>query len=535
MQTTKPESNFNPTAKKRTRCLVCANFAIQPLNESLAFWVQRIGLPLDIEFSDFDQLIQVLLAPTMPSEHDFTIILVQLERWFSENDKHRRNLFTTRCKEFTEAVASSAKKNTTQHLVVFCPPSPPYRNEPLILEAEASFLPPLNVEVFRTMDIMVAHPVKSYEAQFDSYTLRLAAMPYSRLGYAWIGAVLARGLRRFFVAPRKVIVADCDNTLWTGICSEDGPGGVTICNSRRQLQEFLLRQRDSGRLLCLCSKNEPGDVLQVLEKHSAMAIRRQDLTAVKINWEPKYVNMRALAAELSLSLDSFAFIDDDPVECAAMRFFHPEVLTIQLPPAASELGAFLAGIWELDSAPATSEDKRRTQYYSEDAIRSEARRQATSLAAFYETLGLKVQVRLVGTDDINRAVQLMRRTNQFNLNGVAHTAAELGSAIASGIICEIVHAADKFGDYGDIGFLMYQTETEVLLVETFVVSCRALGKQVEHRIMDHLKQAAVTYGKSTIKMQFRDTSRNHALNAFLVKYGFEHNGDSMVLAVKVEA
>ena len=141
-------------------------------------------------------------------------------------------------------------------------------------------------------------------------------VPYTETFFAALGTLIVRALRAAIASPVKVLVLDCDETLWKGVVGEDGPMGVVIDSGCRTLQEFARSQRDAGMLLCLCSKNVEADVTAVLDGHPDMLLRRNDFVAMRVNWDAKSHNLRSLAAELNVGLDSLVLFDDNPLECA---------------------------------------------------------------------------------------------------------------------------------------------------------------------------------------------------------------------------
>ncbi len=177
-------------------------------------------------------------------------------------------------------------------------------------------------------DLVQLYPVLAIE---DLRADRLGHIPYTRDYFVALATFLARRIAVFLKSPYKVIAIDCDNTLWKGICGEDGAAGVELTPARVRFHDTLIRLHDQGMLLCLCSKNNPADVAAVFEHRQDMRLREEHLIASRVNWEAKSANLRSLAEELQLSLDSFILIDDSPVECAEVRSGCPSVLTLQLP------------------------------------------------------------------------------------------------------------------------------------------------------------------------------------------------------------
>jgi HAD superfamily phosphatase (TIGR01681 family) len=195
----------------------------------------------------------------------------------------------------------------------------------------------------------------------SGYNVKTAIRALIRLIYGLNGALY------------KVVVLDCDNTLWSGICDEDGPLAVVIDGPRRALQQFMLKQRERGVLLCLCSKSSEKDVWEVFEQNQGMLLRREDISGYRINGEPKPRNLRALAQELGFGLDSFVFLGDSPMECAEVEAEIPEMLTLQVPEQVERLPAFLKNVSAFDHFGSTEVDRRSIDSYKDNQQREELR------------------------------------------------------------------------------------------------------------------------------------------------------------------
>jgi FkbH-like protein len=322
--------------------------------------------------------------------------------------------------------------------------------------------------------------------------------------------------------PHKVIVLDCDNTLWKGICGEDGTMGVRIEGPYKELQQFMLKKLDEGMLLALCSKNNEADVWEVFEQNPGMLLKKDHLVGWKINWNPKPGNLQELAAELNLGIDSFIFVDDNPMECSQMMEHCPNVLTLQLPEDPGEIPMFLKHIWAFDRLKVTAEDKKRTRMYITERKRREVKSSISSLDAFIKNLQLKVVMGRIEPSRMPRAAQLTRRTNQFNLSTLRRTESELGELLKSpGIDARVVHVSDRFGDYGLVGVVITKEQGDHLFIDTFLLSCRVLGRTVENAILAGLKNDCKEKNINALHAKFIPTRKNKPFLEFLEKTNWE--------------
>ena len=370
-----------------------------------------------------------------------------------------------------------------------------------------------NVRVISSASLVERYSLKD---PYDPHGDRLGDIPYSPAGYVAMGTAVCRAIRSFSGSPFKVIVLDCDNTLWRGTSAEDGPQGIVLDAPYLHLQRFMLEQQRAGMLLCLCSKNNEKDVLDVLEQRPDMVLRREHLAAWRISWDRKSSNLAALAAELNLGLESFIFIDDNPLDCADVRVHCPQVLTLQLPRDSHAVPAFLDHVWAFDRSARTEEDRNRTRLVREGSDRERFRRGAGSLRDFIEGLGLRVQIEDATPDQVARISQLTFRTNQFNFTTIRRKETEIQEFLArEDAACLVVRVADRFGDYGLVGVVLYTTTPDGYNVDTFLLSCRVLGRGVEHAVLSHLARRAAAQGKRCIELDYRPTERNAPARLFL--------------------
>lgn len=375
------------------------------------------------------------------------------------------------------------------------------------------------VHVISSKHIYAQYPSLSQAKIFDEELDKLAHIPFTGIFFSAIGTVLARKILALLsIAPFKVIVVDCDNTLWGGVVGEDGTAGIRLDGPFKRFHEKLAAEVESGVLLCMCSKNVEEDVLQVFQDRAndLLPLTLQHFVSWRINWELKAENIRSLATELSLGLDSFVFIDDNPVEVGQVREILPQVLCLQFPSIppqttgadlqqlATLVDTFLSHVWAFDHVNITSTDKERTQQYQQNKQRSELQKQTGSFVQFLEGLGLTVDVQSIKEKDVQRVTQLTLRTNQFNLTTRRYTEQEIGAMLESDSKFSVatVSVKDRFGDYGLVGVVIYCIEDDdrssdattgrakICRIELLALSCRVLGRGVEYRILRRVGELA---------------------------------------------
>ncbi len=380
-----------------------------------------------------------------------------------------------------------------------------------------------NVQWIGSDSILARYPV---EHRHDAQSHGLAHIPYTPEGYASLGTALFRHLFNSHSKPYKVIALDCDNTLWQGECGEDGPLGVKVTEAHRYLQKFIAGQMQAGVLICLCSRNNENDVCAVFEQHPDMLLKRADLAAWQINWGKKSANLQSLSEKLGLGLDGFIFIDDNPVECAEVKARFPSVLTLTLPRDHARIPSFLDNVWAFDHSTVTDEDRRRTNFYRENRDRERLRGQSLSLRDFLAGLELRVEIHPPSAEQIARVSQLTFRTNQFNLTTIRRSEEEIAALLnEKNVRCLVASVSDRFGDYGMVGVLIHRVEEGLCKVDTFLLSCRALGKGVEHRILSELGRRAIADGFEVIEMNCHPTEKNRPALDFITAIGAGYETD----------
>jgi len=421
-------------------------------------------------------------------------------------------------KDLVSALQAAAERSSVPFLVCLCPSAVDavdggrfFEEMEDRLTAALAEIP--GVYVVGTAELAALYPVKTV---FDPVRDRLANVPYTPQLFTALGTAIARKMYALKKAPYKVVVFDADQTLWSGVCGEVGPQGVKIDASRRAIQEFLLQQHNAGMILCLCSKNNDADVAAVFVQRPEMVLRRDHLAGWRVNWKPKSENIQSLAGELRLGLGSFLFVDDDPVTCAEVQANCPEVLTLVLPPEPDGAAAFLRNVWAFDQLKVTKEGEQRTRLYQQDHERRRLQMETLSLADFLAGLGLKVHITSLAAQHLTRAAELTHRTNQFNLTTIRRSEAELQALCRpGGAECLVVSVKDRFGDYGLVGVMIFTVSPQVLMVDTFLLSCRALGRGVEHRMLARLGQLAAARGLSKVELPFVATTKNQPALDFL--------------------
>lgn len=329
--------------------------------------------------------------------------------------------------------------------------------------------------------------------------------------------------------PRKCLVLDCDNTLWGGVIGEDGLAGIQLARDSlpgayyQAFQRTLLDLHARGVAIALASKNNEADVFDVLEKHPDMLLHREHLATWRINWKPKPDALAAIADELNIGREALVFVDDNPFECDMVRNALPQVQVLQVPEQPEQLVSFLQHINPFPATQVTHADQLRNASYVADRERRALSVEIGDLTEYKRKLGIELTVRRVSTPDLPRVTQLMQRTNQFNLTNRRHDAAAVAAfhddADALLLCAEL---SDRFGDLGLIGVAIACRHGDVATIDSYLFSCRALGRDAELAFAGALfAQISASWQPVAIEAFYRPTAKNIQVAKFWARAGLE--------------
>ncbi len=545
-------SMMAPTGRETT-IAIAATFTAEPLEPALAYWIRELGLEARIRFAPYNQVFQQLLEPAsllLTNEDGLNVVLLKPDDWIRSRDDGdisinlQRGELERKARDFLAAMRSAASRSTVPLLAVMCPVSPAvvensefapiFRNLEEILLSDLHQTP--GICCVSSSELQTTYPVARW---FDAVLDREAHIPYTPAFHAALATMIARRLYALTSRPYKAIVLDCDHTLWDGICGEDRLEDVNIDGPYRALQQFMVAQHDAGMLLCLCSRNNELDVWRVFDQHPNMVLRREHILSWRLNWTHKPHNLRSLANELNLGLDSFIFVDDNPIECAEVRAELPEVLAVQLPDEVRAVPTFLGHFWPFDHLTITGEDRTRATFYGQNAARLRFERESLTFREFLAGLDLDVRIQPMSPDEIPRAVQLMNRTNQFNCTAVRCCESEMQRIHSSGEReYLVVKVKDRFGDYGLVGIMILGTTPDAIELDAFLLSCRVLGRGVEHRMLRELGRIAKQRNIPRVNVRYHSTERNQPalefLNSLQIGSG-QPDGDDLVFGFPTES
>ncbi len=360
--------------------------------------------------------------------------------------------------------------------------------------------------------------------------------------------LMAAHVRAVLGLTRKVLVTDLDNTLWKGVIGEDGLEGIKIGpgspagEAHSRLQQYMLDLKARGILLAVASKNNHDDACVPFQKHQHMLLRLEDFAAFEANWNDKATSIREISKKLSLGLDSFVFIDDNPLEREWVRSQLPDVAVVELGPTVFHYVRDLDRARPFFAVSLSAEDQARAEQYRGEAVRKHLQATSESLDDFLAQLQLRASVEPVTAKNLARVTQLTNKTNQFNVTTRRYTEAQV-QQLAADPACwtGAFHLSDRMGDYGLIGVIFCRANhPRVWEIDTWLMSCRVLGRQMEKFMFDRLIEAAQEHGIRELAGIFRPTAKNSLVRDLYDKFGFARTSESSEeahykLAVPAEA
>ncbi len=326
---------------------------------------------------------------------------------------------------------------------------------------------------------------------------------------------------------RKCLVLDLDNTLWGGVLGEDGLHGIKlgegpVGEAFSAFQSYILQLQRRGVVLALCSKNNESDVREVFREHPDMVLTLDDIALVMAGWDDKPAQLRRIAKSLDLGLDSLLFVDDNPAEREAVRQLVPEVDVLALPADPAGYVAALANYPYFEPATITADDRARTEQYRARADIATLQEESSSLESFWSSLQMSMSVERLDAANLARAAQLVGKTNQFNLTIRRRSADQLATiADDSRWVAWCFRLRDRFANHGLVGLLLAEQQSDnELVIDTWLMSCRVIGRSVEDEMMQLVLVEAARRGCARVVGNYVEGPKNALVSGLYQRLGF---------------
>jgi len=531
--------------------LVVASYTANPIEPGLGVTLAEADTHTPtIGFADYNQLFQVCLQPAAhgADEADEIIVLWRIEDVFerdfhtwAEGDTEALDRLVEGVRSLATTIAQLAGSVDATLLVSDATVPVGFgldHGDPNVLDDLTTLARTANdafdaalvdadvqgIDRLRTSALQLA--AGSRQA-FDRRNWLMYRQPYSNHFSHEIGVAIADAIASRLRVPPKVIVLDCDDTIWAGLAVDDGIGGLQSSDAfpgfaHRSFQLAVRRLRHRGVLLAIASKNDPETVEQAFDQVDGMVLTRDDIAGWRVSWGPKPEAIAELAAEFNLGLDSFVFVDDSSYEIGAVSTQLPDVITLQVPVDDIEaLPDLLAesGLFRLMRV--TDDDRARTGRMIAETGRTTAAT-AMSHEEFLADLDLHVTLLDVGPAEIGRTAQLVNKTNQFNLTTIRRTQADV-AALADDpehrVHAVAVH--DRFGEYGIVGVVISAIDDDGWQLDTVLMSCRVLGRGVETAMLAGVVDQLRADHPGPVRGRHVPTDRNALVADLLLDHGFD--------------
>ena len=546
----------NMEAPEAVRVTLLGNVTCELLEPFLAVAAAREGFRLSCRYGGFGQYFQDLQADACQAfAPQIVFLLLSLEQLradaigaltaLSPGERLKlREEITDEIRNWIEA----AQEATNATLLIANFPPPPF---PALGVADAAtdygeteFYYELNRSLLslaadhprvQLFDLAGAMARIGSDQGLDRRMFHVAKVGWTERLMADMGDVFARHLIAITGAARKCLVLDADNTLWGGVLGEDGPWGIKIGPGDPAGEAFMAFQRrikalkDRGVLLALCSKNNPLEIDDLFEQRTDMPLKRGDFSAFAVGWNAKSQGLMGIARDLNIGLDALVFLDDNPAEIEHMRAALPMVEAVMLSADIASYEALLDRLPWFEKSRLTAEDTRKSAQYAEAAAREAALVEAPNGLSYLGGLGIELEVRDAEPRDLPRLHQLFTKTNQFNVTTIRYTLGELEEMIEANDIClEVAFMRDRFGDMGMIAAIITQmASTERWRVDSFVMSCRAMGRGAETAILRRVQdRLARTGADADLLAEYRPTARNAPVAKLFEDHGFHILGET---------
>ncbi|MBT8447397.1 MAG: HAD-IIIC family phosphatase [Gammaproteobacteria bacterium] len=528
--------------RDRVHIHVLRNFTLEPLEPWLKYHLMRAGIAPRISFGGYDTMSQEILDPASALNReppDIIMLSVLIDLLVADAATLDERQLSQVRERLTELVQTLLER--TNALLMLHRLPPPIAALLAGADAQAPALAAVND---RLAQLAREHPQrivitdwaayledpaaaidrrfwKSSQAPFRGPFLNACARDLARLVRAWRGHA------------KKCLILDCDNTLWGGVVGEDGVDGVALHPDKEpgtgfyRLQQSVLELIDQGIMVALCSKNNEADVWELIDSHPHCLLKKEHLVAWRINWDDKASNIRALADELNIGIDSMVFVDDSPQECGLVTQMLPEVTVLRVPEDLAAHSDLLTRDGLFDRLAHSNEDRRRTRMYQDEAQRRDAQAGFQDLTAYLQSLETVASIRPPRADELARVAQLTQKTNQFNLTTRRYTDADiLAFADADDTALYSLSVRDRFGDLGLVGVLIVHRAGTTGRIDTLLLSCRALSRQVEFAFIDQAMTALEQAWQLTDwEAQYIPTKKNAQTADFWDRAGFSPAGE----------
>ena len=530
---------------------ILRNIMIEPIEPYLRYLGYDIGFNTEVTFGEYDNIFQEAVGRQNKFLNDginFILIFSKLETmsWdISRNyvalnaDKIKTEI--SRIDEYIKSVLSGIRRQTSATVLWHGFELPAYpafgildSRSPISQRAAINSLNEFLKDFLESqdnayfVDMNLCQTRLGFNQFYDHRFWHIGRSPYTRQALCEIAMEDFKFIRSLKGKSKKCLVLDCDNILWGGIIGEDGLAGIKLGktypgSTYYEFQQEVLNLYNRGIILALCSKNNEDDVWDVFRKHPDMILKEEHIATAQINWRDKAANIKQIAVDLNIGMDSLVFIDDSEFEINLIHKTLPEVEVIHMPQTKlMEYRNILVACGLFDTLTLSAEDTNRTAMYRAEAARNNLKVQATDMKTYLKTLKMEVDISFADEFSIPRIAQLTQKTNQFNLTTKRYTEADI-KILANSDQSDVIYLKlkDRFGDSGIVGVCILRYCDKKSILDTFLLSCRVLGRGVEDVFLAQVLKLAKKRGCEVAIGEYYPNPKNIQVRNFYINRGFK--------------
>ena len=525
--------------KKKIKIKIISNIILNNLSEILEYYLSEIGFFSEITVGDYDNIIQ----ETQKTEnYDLIIIYYEVCNFVDGFDTY---LFT-KDKSYLEKIIKKVKKdldfisnNIPKDKMIFFNKFTyrgfvnhlnNYKDLNCIVDELNKYIQDLNNKNLILIDIENIFAEIGLDKCIDTRLFYSSKVLYKATFFIEYSKLIISILINKLGLGKKVLILDCDNTLWKGIVGDDGPEGIEMSKNTElglyfyKVQKILKSYKEKGILICLCSKNNPENVDEILENHPDMQLKNNDIIIKKVNWEEKYKNITEISNELNIYPDNFIFLDDSDFEINAVKHFLPQVMCVQVPKDISEYPKIilqLSAVLEIKSF--TSEDKKKYQLYKEETKRYTLKKSSNSIENYLKSLNINLKVNLNNQEHITRIAQLSSKTNQFNMNKNILDEEDIKKMISDKN--HYFFTGEVYDDFGNMGItnlaILEINKEKDVIIKNMIMSCRVFGRMIEYSFLNYILNFLKEEKFFKLSSFFKRNEKNKQFDNFYIENGFK--------------
>ena len=536
--------------ENKLKVAILSSFTLNGLDEVLHVKCSKIGIRYQSYIAGYNQYNQELLdseSELYQFSPDITFLIIDIRKFLGESfyfpykiSVDERKILVKQKIDEIENLVQNFEKNSSSKLIItnF---NIPYYSPNGIIETKSEFgFHEMIEEINKALRNLSKNHNSTYINDFNQFVSKYGEKNIFDYRQFHVGDIqisfnfiptfgneLMGYIKPLSGKNKKCIILDLDNTLWGGVIGEDGFDGIELGHTSNgnafvEFQKELLSLWNQGIILAVNSKNNFDDAMKVIREHPEMILREENFASIQINWNDKAQNIKQISDEINIGLNSFVFFDDDKINQERIHQEFPEILTIDLPKDPSQYAPILKDLNDFNVLQRTQEDAKRGEMYTQQKERKKLENSVSDLNEFLKQLDITVKIKKSNKFLIPRISQLTLKTNQFNLTTKRYQEEDIEN-LSNNTNYEVgcAQVIDKFGDNGITGAFIVKKNEKVWFIDTFLLSCRIMGRGVENAILSEILKQAKNNDIDEIKAEFIPTEKNQPAENFLANYGFK--------------